>query len=105
MVAYDLALGVKDTHATITWNIKDEDEAVVDLTNATTVDFVAIQDPTWRQEKAMVISDAANGVVTVQLNAGMLRAGINVCHGEINWATGKTSYTVEPQYRILGLRI
>jgi hypothetical protein len=52
----------------------------------------------------MTVSDAANGIVTIQLNAGMLREGINDCHAEINWASGKKSYTVT-DYKIKGIRI
>ncbi len=104
MTNYDLTLGINDTHATITWNIVDEDGSAVNLTAATTVDFVVIQDPSWKQEKVMTISDAANGEVTVQLDAGMLREGRNDAHAEINWSSGKKSYSIT-DYKIRGLRI
>ncbi len=105
MANYNFSLGIADTHALITINIKDQDGAIVNLSaGVTDVDVLVVFGKKWRKTKTMQIIDAVNGVCTVQFNAGMLKEGINSIHAIVNWATGKESYTVT-DYKINGLRL
>lgn len=99
----NLRLGIEDTHAKLIFNIKDQDNATVNLTTASSVAFVLRSGLINEKSKAMVIEDAANGQVSVQLNAGMLVAGIQPVAIEVTWNDATKSVTNQ-RFEIEGLQ-
>ena len=104
MPNYDWKLNIRDTHVTLTYNLKDTLGAAVDLTLATAVDWVVTFEGKQRSQKEMTVSDASNGIVTVQPDAGMLYEGLNEIHVYVDWdAAGDDSWSTTAHY-ILGDR-
>lgn len=98
----DLIMSIEDDHLLLTITLKDENGNVIDISTASAVKFQN-RSNTPVTDQAMVVTDAVNGVVTIQLAQYFLNIGNNNVGVEVEWGDATESYTTT-DYVIKGLK-